>query len=446
MKTVSIESIYEKFLTSLGVSIDTRTILSGQIFFALVAERDGHDFVVQALKKGTAYCIVSKSVPGLSVADKEKLLFVPDTMQALIELARHHRMQCAFPVIAIAGSNGKTTTKELLARVLAENYSVVVTQANNNNMLGVCLTLLQMNKDTTTMGVIEMGSNHSGELAPLCEVVMPTHGIVTSIGKEHLEGFGDMSGVIAEESELYNYLVKTKGVCFVPDSLPRQVKSVCGKGAKQIGVARGRIYAGEIRSTVPFLDFDIVHAGKIIRMKTKLSGSVNIKNYIAAYTMGEYFGVPEKSIVRALSGYKSNNFRADVRDWRTSTLVLDCYNANPTSMKLVLEDLIHMQNKKIVLVLGGMREMGSSEKAEHKVLLTLVKKVQAHSVILVGPEFEPFAPAIQKAGWNWHVSAEEARVCMETMKLPKGSLIIAKGSFGNAVWKVFGLDYTHNAH
>ncbi len=447
MKKTSAQGLHTLFLQSTGVSIDTRTIHPGDIFFALVAERDGHEYVKKALDAGASYCVVSKSVRGLDTEQKSRLIRVNDTMQTLRYLAQYHRQQFTGPVIAIAGSNGKTTTKELVSAVLRKKYNVTATESNNNNSLGVSLTLLQINLNTTQIAVVEIGSNHSGELAPLCEIVQPTHGIVTSIGKEHLEGFGDVQGVIDEESVLYEYLVKSDGTAFIPSNLPVAVKKRAGKNTREISATGKQVKITTIHSVVPVLDFDVefllTKEIKTIRFKTYFSGSVNIQNILSACVIGVEFGVPVSSIQKAVCNYKPTNFRADVRTWQGHTLILDCYNANPTSMELTLSDMRLVTGPK-VLILGGMREMGEHEFAEHKKLLNLIQTTNPTRVILIGPEFSRLGKVIAKKGWNWYTDSDIARESLSTMKFPKKSLILAKGSYGNSVWKVFGLEYKNH--
>ncbi len=381
-KMDTLEKIYKHYSKRYIVSTDSRKIEDGCVFVALKGERfDGNDFAYQVANDGVASYVIAdrKDLPY-----HERLFIVEDSLSTLQQLARLHREKCNIPIIGITGTNGKTTTKELVSSVLSKKYNIIYTQGNFNNHIGVPLTLLRIKPDTE-LAVVEMGANHPGEIAQLCKLAQPDFGIITNIGKAHIEGFGSFEGVIKTKNELYQYL-KTKGKSlktkvFVNDNnellmnlsegMERVVYGTKGKWQKTNGKS-------------PFLEINWNH--DII--KTKLVGDYNYENVMAAIAVGTYFGVEENLIIEALENYVPSNNRSQFITSEKNEIVMDAYNANPSSMHHSINNFRKIADENSLLILGDMKELGCESENEHSNIIKLLKELGFKDVILVGDEFK----------------------------------------------------------
>ncbi len=378
-----IEELYTYFLQSNGISTDTRNIIHDSIFFALKgANFDGNLFAIDALNQGAKFAVVDNEEIAKIHA---KLFFVPDVLKALQDLALHHRLQFDIPVIGITGSNGKTTTKELIAIVLEQKYKILYTKGNLNNHIGVPLTLLQLNS-THEIAVIEMGANKFKDIEELCDIALPTHGIITNIGKAHLEGFIDFEGVLKTKKELYDSVAKRKGVLFLnnddkilSDIIPPTRIITYGKHNSTV--------TGKLLDLNPFVEFEFTFdsetSGKIA---TKLIGEYNFYNFLASIAIGTYFNVSKRQIIEGLTNYQPTNNRSQVSKTNKNTLIIDCYNANPTSMAAALYSFAKIKSVNKIAFLGAMKELGRDSLQEHQKIVDLAKSLNIDTV-LIGPEF-----------------------------------------------------------
>ena len=332
----TLQQLYKIYLQHPNVITDSRKIETGCLFFALKGENfNGNKFAAQAIEKGAAYAIIDEA----DFQQGEQYILVEDVLTTLQKLARHHRQQFAIPVIAITGSNGKTTTKELISAVLSSHYQAHFTKGNFNNHIGVPLTLLAMPLDTE-VAIIEMGANHKNEIGFLCKIARPTHGLITNIGSAHLEGFGSLEGVKQAKSELYGYLANHKGVAFINQDEPFLGELAEGikwkifykKGEKPFS---DRLpFEVQLIIDTPFVKAAFAsHRGEYVRVDSQLIGAYNFNNIMTAVVLGTYFKVPGKKVKAAIEKYVSVNNRSQLLSIGTNTFILDAYNANPTSMK-----------------------------------------------------------------------------------------------------------------
>ena len=372
---MDIVSLYSYYRESSGVSIDSRTINRGDLFFALKGPNfDGHKYVESALKKGAFYAVIQDE----SFQIKGKTLLVDDAEKALQNLARYHRCMITIPVIGITGSNGKTTTKELMASVLEERYKVFATKGNLNNHLGVPLSVLSID-ETHQMAIIEMGANHQKEIQFLSEICQPDYGLITNIGKAHLEGFGGIEGVRKGKTELYEYLSKTNGVIFYHEG-DEMLRISLPANTTNIGYNKDKV---DVINNYPFVAFKYKKA----KFQTQLSGSYNLINAIAALTIGSYFNVSLSDMKKGIESYVPENNRSQLKKTDRNLLIMDAYNANPSSMVESIKNFENHPDENKVLILGHMLEMGESSKEEHEQLIELISSYNWKKVILVGEEF-----------------------------------------------------------
>lgn len=381
---MTIAELYKLFQQHPSVQTDTRKLKQGDIFFALKGPNfNGNLFAKQALEAGAAYAVVDEDV---DPADK-RLIRVADTLVALQELAHYHRRQFTIPFIGITGSNGKTTSKELIYAVLSSHYKAYTTQGNLNNHIGVPLTLLSVQPDAE-MAVIEMGANHQKEIAGYCVYTEPTHGLITNCGKAHLEGFGGVEGVRKGKGELYDYLSAHDGTAFVyADYDYLQTMSQAVPHIVHYGKSQGLVQ-GDVLASQPFLDVVITHGlAKPCTIQTQLVGDYNLPNILCAVVIGKYFSVPEEKIISAIEQYIPSNSRSQLVQKGSNTIVLDAYNANPTSMKAAIENFASIRADHKVLMLGGMMELGEQSVAEHEGIVQLIKQYPWEQVVLVGGDF-----------------------------------------------------------
>ena len=380
-----IEELYKLYQLYPRVQTDTRKLKAGDIFFALKGPNfNGNSFAQHAINIGAACAVIDEKeyeIPG-------KTFIVPDVLEALQQLALHHRKQFNIPFIAITGSNGKTTTKELIHAVLSTTLKTYTTEGNLNNHIGVPLTILKIKPDAQ-MAVIEMGANHQKEIEGYCRIALPTHGLITNCGKAHLEGFGGEEGVRKGKGELFDHLrTLTHGFAFVMwdyEYLREMSKGISGiikYGTKQNDHVTGRVLSNET-----FLHVEITQGMDKRIIKTQLVGEYNLPNVLAAVTVGKFFEVPEDKIQAAIENYTPSNSRSQLIEKGTNKIILDAYNANPSSMKLAIENFAKSNSENKILLLGAMAELGKDSLREHEAIIELIKQYTWKEIVLVGGDF-----------------------------------------------------------
>jgi UDP-N-acetylmuramoyl-tripeptide--D-alanyl-D-alanine ligase len=377
------EQLYEIYKKNHSVQTDTRKLQPGDIFFALKGDNfNGNSFAKKALDSGASYAVIDEKefeIPG-------KTILVDDVLTTLQQLAKYHRQQFSIPVLAVTGSNGKTTTKELIHVVLSSTFKTYTTEGNLNNHIGVPLTLLKVKQDAEII-VVEMGANHPGEIASYCSWALPTHGIITNCGKAHLEGFGSSEGVRKGKGELYDHLRNNNGTAFVMrdyDYLREMSKGI--PVVIWYGTAESDI-EGRAKSSEPFLDILLTKGLNTSLLKTQLVGEYNLSNVLAAVAAGKYFQVPEDKIKNAIENYTPSNSRSQLIKKGNNTIILDAYNANPSSMKMAIENFSRLGTTEKVLMLGAMAELGEESLTEHKILVDQISLAKWKAVVLVGGDF-----------------------------------------------------------
>lgn len=383
---MQVEELYGIFLEHPSVTTDTRQLRKGDVYFALKGPKfNGNEFAAEALRAGAEYAVIDEE----QYRSGSRTILVSDVLETLQSLANHHRRQLAIPVIAITGSNGKTTTKELVHAVLSSTYRTYTTQGNLNNHIGVPLTLLRIAKDAE-MAVVEMGANHIGEIASYCQIALPTHGIITNCGKAHLEGFGSEEGVRKGKGELFDYLRSlTHGYAFVNwdyDYLREMSKGI--SGVIKYGTNPDCHVIGKLMRNEPFLEVEIVQGMDERIIRTQLVGDYNLPNVLAAVTVGKFFRVPESKMKQAIEAYRPSNSRSQLLKKDSNSFILDAYNANPSSMTAAIENFAKLPAENKVLVLGAMAELGSESENEHRRLVDLMNRYPWKAVALVGGDFQ----------------------------------------------------------
>jgi UDP-N-acetylmuramoyl-tripeptide--D-alanyl-D-alanine ligase len=422
MMEITLEALYKIYLKNPVISTDTRKIEPGSLFFALKGEKfDGNAFAKNALESGAAYAVVDDP----AVMEDKRFLLVEDVLTALQALAKLHRSTWDLPVIALTGSNGKTTTKELIAAVLAKKYRTYATRGNLNNHIGVPLTILAVNPREYDMVVVEMGANHQEEIAALCIIAQPTHGLITNIGKAHLEGFGGLAGIKKGKGELYSYLSKKKRVVFVNTQNEVLMEMVSKKHAFGEIVFYGSESSAVNPVLVDDVPFVIYENQEKQAIATHLPGRHNFENICAALAIGHYFGVPGDDAHRAISEYQPDNNRSQVFHKGSNTITLDAYNANPSSMEAAIDHLMKSEATRKMVILGDMLELGDEAEAEHQALGEMLARCNFDLVLLTGPLMQHALPALPKAYYipdkfslhNWIMDHPQA----DTHILIKGS-------------------------
>lgn len=368
-------ALHQKFVECTGISIDSRSIIEGQMFFALKGPNfDGHKYINKAMDSGANYAIIDDE----KYEKTPNTILVNDSEKALQDLARYHRSTLTIPIIGLTGSNGKTTTKELIASVLTQKYEVFATKGNLNNHLGVPLSILSIKK-SHEIAIIEMGANHIGEIKFLSQISMPDYGLITNIGKAHLEGFGSIEGVRQGKTELYEYIRLIGGRIFYNCSDPKLKESIF-ESDNTITYDSSKI---KILDAFPYLT--ILYKNQ--EYNVKLSGAYNATNMIAAITIGNHFNVNKDQITKGLSIYEPSNNRSEIKKTTTNLLILDAYNANPSSMHVSIENLHNAQAPDKALIIGHMLELGKESEFEHQKLINYIEKLDFDSVYLIGHEF-----------------------------------------------------------
>jgi len=420
---VKVQSFYTLFVQcDFKFTTDSRSIKQGCIFFALKGEKfNGNTFAIKALEQGASYAVVDENI-----GNDERLIKVGNVLSFMQEVASFHRKCYDIPVIGICGSNGKTTTKNLIYSVLAKKYTTHCTQGNFNNHIGVPITLLQMPQDTE-VAIIELGTNSPGEIQALCEIANPNYGLITNIGKEHLEGFGTLEAVAKEESEIYHYLLKNKGTAFInadDDWLTRMSRSIEHKVTFTKSDCK-------ISTLVPTISF----AYKSVAFTSPLMGDYNLDNILTAIAIGEYLNVDLQDIRDAIAAYQPDNNRSQLIEKGSNTILLDAYNANPSSMQVAIRNFAKMPQTDKVLILGDMFEMGPTANHEHDELLQWASQFEFTRVYTLG---DHFATVSENSGIATPANMEELGKLINETNYENTAFLI-KGSRGMKMERV--LDY-----
>jgi UDP-N-acetylmuramoyl-tripeptide--D-alanyl-D-alanine ligase len=380
---MSIPELYSLYLKHPSIQTDTRSLKPGDIFFALKGPSfNGNSFAQKALDNDAAYAIIDEK----EFLSGDKTILVDDVLSTLQQLAKYHREQFKIPFIAITGSNGKTTTKELVHAVLSSTYKTSTTQGNLNNHIGIPLTILRVPTDAE-MAVIEMGANHQKEIEGYCRYTLPTHGIITNCGKAHLEGFGGVEGVRKGKGELFDFLRSTKGTAFIMKDYDYLREMSAGiENVITYGTADASV-TGNVIQSEPFLEVGISKGASLPSIHTKLVGDYNLPNVLVAVTIGKYFNIPDERIRQSIEAYTPSNSRSQLVKAGDNEIILDAYNANPSSMKLAIENFARLHYTDKVLMLGAMAELGETSMDEHRQIIELIKKFKWKEVVLVGGDF-----------------------------------------------------------
>lgn len=423
----TLDNLYRHFLESTGICTDTRKLTEGCLFFALKGPNfDANQMAETALDQGAALAVIDSDAVFSASKRQSQLFLVSDVLATLQDLSTLHRQTLNTPILAIGGSNGKTTTKELVLRVLAKKFNTIATQGNLNNHIGVPLSLLQLKEDTE-MAVIELGTNQPGDIKELVEICEPDFGLITNIGKEHLEGFGSLEGVAREESELFFYLQKEHGLAFVNlddpwlEQMAERLDRVISFGTKEEAGVYGKLVQSQ-----PGVKLEMDNG---FISESHLPGAFNQYNMLAAWAVGRHFEVADYLIAEAIREYVPGNNRSQWKEASGYQFLLDCYNANPSSMELAIRSITEHEGAKF-LILGDMLELGSFAKAEHQAILDLLAELKLKDVILIGPEFKAL-----NAPYPSFEKAEDAASYLSENAPAAGTLILLKGSRGIAVEK-----------
>ena len=423
-----IETIYQHYQKTYKVSTDSRKIEQNAVFFALKGENfDANDFALQVAEQGTSSLVVAdrKDLP-----KHERILVVDDTLKTLQDLAAYHRQQMKATVLSITGTNGKTTTKELVSAVLAKKYNIIHTMGNLNNHIGVPLTLLNIRPETE-IAVVEMGANHPGEIDFLCRIADPDFGLITNIGKAHLEGFGSFEGVIKTKTELYRHIKAHGKAVFINQGNPLLWEQSEG----QTRISYGRHCAADTPVAPAACDPYLSVGWKSHLIQTHLVGSYNFENVAAAIGVGQYFKVDENDIIEALEQYTPTNSRSQVIETEKNQILMDAYNANPTSMRAALINFANIREEQHLLILGDMRELGTASEEEHRNILALMKELGFKEAFLVGQNFCAY-----NDNPNWKTFAKVEDLCQYIESHPfEGTHVLVKGSRGIQLEKVLPL-------
>ncbi len=425
MKT---EELHHLFLKSPGVSTDTRKIKRNSIFFALKGENfNANDFAAEALEKGAAYAVIDEDLS----TDEKRFIRVEDTLKALQDLATFHRKHLNLPIIALTGSNGKTTTKELINAVLSKKYKTVATLGNLNNHIGVPLTLLSMNSETE-MGIVEMGANHQKEIEFLCNIAQPDYGYITNFGKAHLEGFGSVEGVIKGKKELYQYLKDHQKMLFLNLDDPQQKQEE--KYSKIFSFGETPEADVQVKYLQKNSFAGIEAEGQNIY--GNLTGRFNGTNMAAAYCIGQYFGIDSREMKTALEEYVPQNNRSQIIMKDNRKIILDAYNANPSSMAAALENFSELEEVPKIAILGDMFELGSMAEAEHNAIIQILEQNRIDKAFVIGKNFYQTSTASKKI--KKFESFEAFKDWVQPSEFQAGAILI-KGSRGMALERVLEL-------
>ena len=376
-----IENLYTRYTASGVVSTDTRKITPGSVFFALKGDKfNANEFAAEALERGASWAVIDEE----KYKKDDRCILVENTLETLQLLARYHRSQMKIPIIALTGSNGKTTTKELIQAVLREGFKTRSTLGNLNNHIGVPLTLLSLDS-SVEVAVVEMGANHPEEIASLCQIANPTHGLITNIGKAHIGTFGGYENIVRAKSELYHYLLKNKGIVFVNSSNALLTELARPFDSPVFYPGKDDFYRAELVSADPLVR---IRADNGEEVQTQMIGAYNFENIACALCVGKFFGVDSRLANQAVAHYLPGDMRSQVITNATNTIILDAYNANPSSMQAAIENMAAMKADNKVLILGDMFELEGEAHTEHQAVGRLIREKGFENVYLCGPLFK----------------------------------------------------------
>lgn len=428
---MNIQEIHKQFLKCNSVSIDTRKIEANSLFVAIKGERfDANTFAKEAIYKGASYVIIDN--PDYYI--DERTIVVKDSLTALQELSKFHRQYLKTPIIALTGSNGKTTTKELIQVVLAKKYNTKATYGNLNNHIGVPLTLLSFNS-LTEIGIVEMGANHQKEIEFLCEIAQPDFGYITNFGKAHLEGFGGIEGVIKGKSEMYDYLSQNSKMVFLNLEDTIQVKKTKNLKAYSFGINKNNsnVNITSVKAN-PFVEVEYSD----IHIASHLIGLYNANNINAAIAIGKYFEVFDSDIKSAIENFVPDNNRSQMINKNSNEIILDAYNANPSSMKVAIENFIQLDKSNKIAILGDMFELGEESLAEHKNIVDLLLNQNEIKSYFIGKDF--YQNKTERQNLNFYETFDEFSNVLKEIKL-ENNMILIKGSRGMALERVLEIIY-----
>ena len=436
MPEISIPDLYTLFQKHPEICTDTRKIISGSLFFALRGEKfNGNSFAEKAISEGAAYAIVDDP----SLPDRKEFLKVPDALKALQDLARMHRSMLTIPFIGITGSNGKTSTKEITRDILSTKYKTFATQGNLNNHIGVPISILSIKEDIE-IAVIEMGANHIGEIAFLSEIARPDYGLITNIGKAHLEGFGGIEGVKTGKSELYQYIEKHSGKIFVNRDNATLTGLIKTADTQTYGTSGPCNILGRLISEFPKLVFrwksnkDAETLDEKENIETRISGSYNLENVLAGICIADYFSVSARDINEAVKNYIPGNMRSEEIKTKRNQIFLDAYNANPSSMEKAIKHFSGLEGNSKLAVLGDMLELGDYAEEEHKAIIELLRQSSISEAILIGPVFSKVYKSKKGEKVRVFENTDAALKSLKPeLKALKGKMVLVKGSRGLAL-------------
>ncbi|PWS28265.1 UDP-N-acetylmuramoyl-tripeptide--D-alanyl-D-alanine ligase [Pedobacter yonginense] len=419
------EKLYSYYLKSRLISTDTRNISEGCIFFALKGDNfNANEFAKQALEKGAAFVVIDEA----DFALNDKCLLVDDVLTTLQQLARHHRNQLNIPVIGLTGSNGKTTSKELVNAVLAERFKTFATFGNLNNHIGVPLSILSIDNEVE-IAVIEMGANHQKEIELLCTIAQPTHGIITNVGLAHLDGFGGFEGVKKGKAELYAYLKEAQGYTFINRDNPHLLEMSQKAGLNKLiyyGTENGNTIKGTLKSSDPFIEVEWTNHDLSSSVKTNLTGSYNFENILAAICIGDFFDLNPEEINAGLSNYQPKNNRSQLTKTDKNTVICDFYNANPSSMSAALKNISVLTAEHKTAILGDMFELGPESATQHELIAKQANESGLNTLVFIGKHFYAFKDKFD--GLFFETPAEAATHLQQNSV--QDNLVLLKGSRG----------------
>ncbi len=429
-KNMETEHIYRLFRESDGISTDSRTVKHNQIFFALWGEKfNGNKYAAEAIEKGASWAVIDDTA-----FETEKTILVDDCLFELQALASLHRKEMKASVLAITGTNGKTTTKELIAAILSKKMKVHSTKGNLNNHIGVPLTILAAPEGTQMM-IIEMGASHLGEISTLCHIARPDYGLITNFGTAHIEGFGSFDGVLKAKTELYEYLRKVNGVAIYNENnqlLSERIYRIVNR-AVPYSDPTGIDLTVELAKSDYTLTVNVTFHHKTYSIETNLFGLYNLENIKAAIATGLFLGIEIDDIVDAVKGYQPGNNRSQLKKTKNNTLICDAYNANPDSMSVAIDSFAQINADKKMCILGDMLELGEKSSDEHTKILKALRKNKLENVLLTGAEFSKVAG---RSGFKTFPDVSKLREFLKTEQI-KGHTILVKGSRGMAMEKIY---------
>jgi UDP-N-acetylmuramoyl-tripeptide--D-alanyl-D-alanine ligase len=423
---MNINTLYQYYLKNPVICTDTRKITDGCLFFALKGENfNANTFAANAIEHGAAFAVIDD----VDYQVNDRFLLVDDTLKALQDLSIHHRKQLQIPVIGLTGSNGKTTTKELINSVLSQKFITSATKGNLNNHIGVPLTILEITSQTE-IAIIEMGANHQKEIAQLCQYSMPNYGFITNIGKAHLEGFGGVEGIKIGKGELYDYLKGTNGTTFINKDSEALTEMGVAKNLQNIlfyGKAFDNFLSGQLVKNNPFLEVEWMYKGDLYQVQSQLTGIYNFENILAAIAIGLQFGLTPNQINDGISTYSPQNNRSQILKTKSNTIICDYYNANPSSMTVAIDNILQLKADSKVLILADMFELGEEAFLEHEIIVKQALLNNAFSkVIFVGVYFKAHE---KHQGALFFAKTEELANYLQKNKI-ENSLVLVKGSRG----------------